>query len=64
VLPFIGIVEQALKLINNLLEGTPPEVRFKQAQIWFELWRPILVAFIPEDRRETLAKVLEQVDEI
>lgn len=39
--PFLGVIEQGLKLANTLLEGIPAEVRMANAKIWFFLWWPI-----------------------
>lgn len=35
------IVEQILRLVNNLLEGTPPAIRQANAITWFFMWWPL-----------------------
>ena len=38
----IPLIEQILKLVNNLLEGTPVEIRQANATAWFFLWWPLM----------------------
>lgn len=37
----VPLIEQILKLVNNLLEGTPSEIRKANATTWFFMWWPI-----------------------
>ena len=37
----VPLIEQILRLVNNLLEGTPVEIRQANATTWFFLWWPI-----------------------
>lgn len=37
----IPLIEQILKLVNNLLEGTPVEIRQANAVTWFFMWWPL-----------------------
>lgn len=39
--PFLGVIEQGLKLVNTLLEGIPPAIRLANAKVWFFLWWPL-----------------------
>lgn len=37
----VPLIEQILKLVNTLLEGTPVEVRQANAVTWFFMWWPL-----------------------
>jgi len=53
-----GIVEQALRLVNLLLEGQPPEVRRAQALAWFHMWWPLGKLFLRQEQREQIEGIL------
>jgi hypothetical protein len=55
----LALAEQVLRLVNNLLEGTPVEVRRAQAIMWFELTVSLLPADHQPRMREALAKLKE-----
>jgi len=37
----LALITEALKLINNLIEGVPVEQRQAQAAIWYQTWWPL-----------------------
>lgn len=44
-----GVIEQTLRLINNLLEARPPAQRQAEATIWFwKLWPIVKIGMKPE----------------
>jgi hypothetical protein len=45
----LGVIEQALRLVNNLLEARPPEQRQAEALVWFRMWWPVTKRFLPHD---------------
>lgn len=57
-LPF-GLIEQALRLVNNLLESRPPEQREADARIWFALWWPVLKVFLKPEQVALIEKLME-----
>lgn len=59
-LPF-GLIEQALRLINNLLEAQPPAVRAANAIAWFKFWWPIVSPLAIRDPKQR-AEITAQVD--
>ena len=58
-LPF-GLIEQALRLVNNLLESRPPSQREADARIWFAIWWPIVKVFLPADTQAQVEKLMEK----
>ena len=47
-IPF-GVIEQVLRLVNNLLEARPPEQRAAEAKLWFwKLWPVLKLGLKPE----------------
>jgi hypothetical protein len=59
VIPF-GLIEQALRLINNLLEARPPEQREADARIWFAVWWPVVKVFLPAATVAHVDKLMEE----
>jgi hypothetical protein len=39
-LAVLPLITEALKLVNNLIEGVPVEQRQAEARIWFAFWWP------------------------
>ena len=57
-LPF-GVLEQALRLINNLLEARPPEQREAEARLWFwKLW-PLAKVGLKKEHAEQIEHLME-----
>jgi len=59
VLVIVALVEQILRLINNLLEGTPVAVRRVQTTAMFELVVPLFPAEYRPMLEEAIAKFKE-----
>lgn len=59
-LPF-GLVEQALRLINNLLEARSPAQRNAEARIWFWKFWPILRIGIKKEQREQIEAIMNEL---
>jgi len=60
-LPF-GMIEQALKLINILLESTPPAQREAQLRIWFDLWWPFWKMFLKPEQISEIERIMKKND--
>lgn len=41
ILPIILLITEALKLVNNLIEGVPVEQRQAEALRWYIMWWPL-----------------------
>lgn len=55
----LGLIREALRLINNLLEARPPEVRAAQSIQWFQMWWPLTRLFIPGDARVQIEGIMK-----
>jgi hypothetical protein len=49
VIVFIPLITEGLKLINNILEGTPIEVRKAHALAWWAAWEPVVLGTIKSE---------------
>lgn len=56
----LGLIEQALRLVNNLLESTDPSQRRAQLLIWFNLWWPFWKLFLNKTQEEQIEKIMQQ----
>ncbi len=57
----LALITEALKLVNNLIEGVPVELRQAEALRWFATWWPLnkrLLKLIGVDD-ETIAQIEE-----
>lgn len=59
-LPF-GVIEQALRLVNLLLESTPIEQRRAQAVLWFNIWWPFWKLFLNDEQEKQVEKIMQGV---
>lgn len=58
-LPF-GLVEQALRLVNTLLESTPPTQREAQLRLWWELWWPFWKMFLKTEQIAEVERIMKK----
>ena len=54
----IGVVEQTLRLINNIIEGKPPEQREAEALVGYHLFRTIIGPLLPAEVRDEMDKLV------
>lgn len=57
-LPF-GVIEQILRLVNNLLEARPVEQREAEARIWFAVWWPLVRIGLKPEQVTQIEKLME-----
>ena len=59
-LPFVvlGVVEQALRLVNNIIEGKPPELRKAEALAAWAIFKPVIWPLLPDDVKVEIDKIL------
>jgi hypothetical protein len=55
----LGLIEQIIRLINNLLEARPPEQRAAEAKLWFWKWWPLLKIGLKADQAEEIERIME-----
>jgi len=60
-LPIIALIEQVLKLICLLLEGTPIEQRRAASIAWFHTTWPLVAWAIPEEPRKQVEQIMADV---
>lgn len=58
-LPF-GLIEQALKLVNTLLESTAPEQREAQLRIYWELSWPFWKMFLKTEQIAEIERIMKK----
>jgi hypothetical protein len=56
-----GMVEQALRLVNLLLESTDPAQRRAQLLLWWNLWWPFWKLFLSEAQRKQIEEIMVNV---
>ena len=56
-MPIFTLIEQILRLINNLLEGVPVELRRAQAIVWGE----VTVNLLPAKYRPAIQEALDSL---
>jgi hypothetical protein len=57
----LSVIEQILRLINNLIEGTPMEQRRATALGWYRATWPLVAWAIPADTRKQIEEIMSQV---
>jgi hypothetical protein len=57
----LALLEQILRLINNLIEGTPMEQRRANALIWFHATWPIIKPMLPKDVQAAVEQAMASV---
>ena len=55
----IALATEVLRLVNNLIEAKPPEIREAEARAWFGMWWPLLKRFVPSDVREQIENLVK-----
>ncbi len=60
-LPVLAVIEQVLRLINNLIEGTPMEQRRATALGWYAATWPLVAWAIPPDIRKQVEDIMAKV---
>ena len=60
-LPILALIEQVLRLINNLIEGTPLEQRRAAAIAWYHATWPLVSWAIPADTRKQVEQIMSEV---
>jgi len=58
-MPF-GMIEQALRLVNLLLESTSVNQREAQLRIWFELWWPFWKLFLKPEQIAEIERIIKK----
>ena len=58
----LSIIEQVLRLINNLIEGTPMEQRRAVALGWYRATWPLVAWAIPADTRAQIEAIMATVE--
>ena len=58
----LSVIEQVLRLINNLIEGTPMEQRRAVALGWYRVTWPLLAWAIPEAQRKQIEELMATVE--
>ncbi|HET6454349.1 MAG TPA: hypothetical protein VFI02_08090 [Armatimonadota bacterium] len=59
-LAVIGLIEQVLKLVNNIIEGKSLEQRQAEALIAWNIFRPLIWPFLPDEVRVEVAKLMDK----
>ena len=59
--PILAVIEQVLRLINNLIEGTPMEQRRATALGWYKATWPLVAWAIPEATRVQIEEIMKGV---
>jgi hypothetical protein len=59
--PIIALIEQILRLINLLIEGTPIEQRRATAIAWFHATWPFVSWALPADIRKQVEEIMARV---
>jgi hypothetical protein len=57
----LPVIEQVLRLVNNLIEGTPIEQRRATALGWYQATWPLVAWAIPKETREQIEKIMSEV---
>lgn len=60
-LPILAVIEQVLRLINNLIEGTPMEQRRANAIGWYKATWPLVAWAIPVETRKQIEEIMAKV---
>lgn len=55
------LVKEALRLANNLLEGTPVEQRRANAVIWFNTTWPLFKGLFPLETQKQVEEIMKNV---
>jgi len=58
----LPIIHQALRLVNNLVESEPVELRRARAVIWFEISKPLWWWMVPEDKRTVIEQLITAIN--
>jgi hypothetical protein len=58
----LSVIEQVLRLINNLIEGTPMEQRRAVALGWYSATWPLVAWAIPADTRKQIEEIMAKVE--
>jgi len=57
----LELVKEALRLINNIIEGKPIEQRNAEALILFELAKPLFWPLLSEDARKMVDGLMSRL---
>jgi hypothetical protein len=58
----LGLIEQALRLVNNILEGTPIEIRRATAIAWWGIWESVIMATASKETQDRIRATLGVVE--
>lgn len=59
--PFAGCLEQLLKLLNTLLEGTPVGIRNATAIAWWKRWEPLVLLGLPPEAKVAVKEAVKDL---
>lgn len=58
---YLGFATEVLRLINNILEGTPTEQRKANSILWFNTTWPIVKGIFPEATQKQVEAIMQGV---
>jgi hypothetical protein len=56
----VSLITEALRLINNIIEGKSPELRQAEALVGWALFKPIVWPLLPEETKREITKLMEK----
>jgi len=54
-----GLIEQALRLVNNIIEGKPMNQRQAEALAMWGIFKPIIWPILPEEVKAEIVKLMD-----
>lgn len=61
-LVILGVIEQALRVFNNITEGKSLEQRQAEALIGFSILKPLVWPFLPKEVKEAVNALMDKED--
>lgn len=58
-LAIIALIEQVIRLVNNIIEGKPMEQRRAEAMVAWTLFKPLVWPFLPDETKTEIDKLME-----
>lgn len=58
---YVTFATELLRLINNILEGTPIEQRKANSVLWFNTTWPIVKGMFPKETQEQVETIMKEV---
>ena len=58
---WVAFGAELCRLLNNLLESEPVEIRRARAVAWFEISKPLWWWMVPADKREVIEGLVDEI---